>query len=242
MQQRQTNAFEDENTDITADMSDIKGDIEEDIIAYGIDDSNISISFFNDLKTEIEQLPPASSQIMSPGSTSSTNDKIEPKSGRNTFRARPPISKQQGTPSTKKLSQKPKKEQRPPKPPNLPSPPQNMPLKEGIWSLKSRYERTVSKKRCDSKETVKNSNKKILKKPKFIPNSEQQIKNSQAELDENDPSFILKDKKRDSSLKDVITRYEDSHISQKKLNHRDILKEVISPSRQKTSEFSTPKH
>ena len=61
MRQRQNNAFEDENTDVTADMSEIKGAMEEDIIAYGIDDSNISISFFNELKTEIDQLPPASS-------------------------------------------------------------------------------------------------------------------------------------------------------------------------------------
>ena len=118
-----------------------------------------------------------------------------------------------------------------------------MPLKQGIWSVKCRYERTVSKKRNDSKETVKASNKKIRRKPKFIPKSEASLKNSdKVGMKDVDPNLVPRDKKRDSSLKDVISRYEDSQNSHKKLNHRDILKEVLSPKRKKASGFSTPKH
>ena len=151
-------------------------------------------------------------------------------------------------------------------------------LKEGIATIKTRYDRTLSKKRYDSKETVKQK-RQLPKKPEKAPPSRkpggfsQNIRSSGAQLktkksfmtptskniskrgadsgkrgshldylkggktkksaersrlnnssQKNSLAELLKEKKRESSLKDVMNRYDS--VSKKK-NKMEVLKHVI---------------
>lgn len=92
-------------------------------------------------------------------------------------------------------------------------------LKSGIMNIKNRYDRTLSKKRNDSLETVKLS-KKFLKQKS---GSRKRAKIHSRKKHET--KHLLKGKKRDSSLKEVINRYENNALSSKKKTN--LAREVI---------------
>ena len=132
-------------------------------------------------------------------------------------------------------------------------------LREGIESVKSRYDRTVSKKRYDSKETVKNS-KKLPRKGKQTPipggkakwhrqkasnhsnNCFGGVRQPAGEVERGQGLSRLVSKnsilrKHESSLQQVISRYEKENYGGDRV---EMLKNIISPKRDKIDRDHQP--